>query len=104
MSLLNGNIKYQSFLIAFYTTFQILTVENWNSILYQLFRMSPFTFFYLLAWIFLGNYIIFNLFTSVLLQSFDDDNGDEDDDPDYDEKVEKMYTLPDYLYQIKKSL
>ncbi len=102
MSLLSGNIRYQSFLNAFYVTFQILTGENWNAILYELFPMNELTFFYLLAWIFLGNYIIFNLFTSVLLQSFDDDNGDEDDDPDYDEKVERMYTLPDYLYQIKK--
>jgi hypothetical protein len=101
MSLLNGNIKYQSFLIAFYTTFQILTVENWNSILYQLFRMSPFTFFYLLAWIFLGNYIIFNLFTSILLQSFSDNSTQDDDDDTEDEKIEKMYALPDYLNQIK---
>ena len=102
MSLLNGNRFYQSFLKAFYVTFQVLTGENWDGILYELFPMNMFTFFYLLVWIFLGNYIIFNLFTSILLQSFDDDEGDEEDDLDYDEKVERMYTLPDYLYQIKR--
>ncbi len=100
MSLLNGNKKFQSFLIAFYTTFQILTVEGWNYLLYELFKMSPFSFFYLLVWIFLGNYIIFNLFTSILLQSFSEDTKDEDDETE-DEKIEKMYTLPDYLNQIK---
>ena len=101
MSLLNGNKRYQSFLIAFYTTFQILTVENWNALLYDLFRMSPFSFFYLMVWIFLGNYIIFNLFTSILLQSFSDDSSNDNEDEDEDEKVEKMYTLPDYLNKIK---
>jgi len=102
MSLLNGDKRYQSFLVAFYTTFQILTVENWNILLYDLFRMNPLTFFYLMAWIFLGNYIIFNLFTSILLQSFSDDNPTDDDDEDEDEKIEKMYALPDYLNQIKQ--
>ena len=102
MSLLNGDSRFQSFLVAFYTTFQILTVENWNVLLYDLFRMNPLTFFYLMAWIFLGNYIIFNLFTSILLQSFSDDNSNDEDDEEEDEKIEKMYALPDYLNQIKQ--
>ena len=38
----------------------------------------------------------------LLLQSFDDNEGDDEDDDDYDEIVEKMYTLTDYLYQIKR--
>ena len=103
MSLLNGNIRYQSFLIAFYTTFQILTTENWNLVFFELYPLSPFTFFYYLIWIFLGNYILFNLFISILLQSFDDSNdGDDEDDEDDDEIIEKTFGLPDYLYKIKQ--
>ena len=101
-SLLNGNIRYQSFLIAFYTTFQILTTENWNSVFFELYPLSPFTFFYYLVWIFLGNYILFNLFISILLQSFDDDNENDEDDEDEDEKIEKSFGLPDYLYKLKQ--
>ena len=101
MSLLNGNVNYQSFMSAFYITFQILTMENWNSIMYDLMRLNKLSFFYLVAWIIFGNYIIFNLFTSILLQSFGNDEEDEDEQ-DEDEKIEKMFTLPDYLYQIKK--
>ena len=102
MSLLNGNIRYQSFLIAFYTTFQILTTENWNLVFFELYPLSPFTFFYYLIWIFLGNYILFNLFISILLQSFDDSNDGDDDDEDDDEIIEKTFGLPDYLYKIKQ--
>ena len=63
--------------------------------------MNFLSFFYLLVWIFLGNYIIFNLFTSILLQSFQDDEED-DDDEDEDTKIEKMYELPEYLLSIQK--
>ena len=101
-SLLNGNIRYQSFLIAFYTTFQILTTENWNSVFFELYPLSPFTFFYYLVWIFLGNYILFNLFISILLQSFDDSNDNDEDDEDEDEIIEKNFGLPDYLYKLKQ--
>ena len=103
MSLLSGNYHYQSFFIGFYTTYQILTMENWNSLLYEIWPMNYFCFFYFLAWIFLGNYVIFNLFISILLQSFDEPEEDDDDDLTYDQKVEKMYLLPAYLNKVKKS-
>ena len=64
--------------------------------------MNYLCFFYLSVWISLRNYIIFNLFTLVLLQSFDDNEGDDEDDDDYNEIIEKMYTLPDYLYKKKR--
>ena len=70
--------------------------------LYELFPMNYLCFFYLSVWISLRNYIIFNLFTSVLLQSFDDNEGDDEDDDDYNEIIEKMYILPDYLYKKKR--
>ena len=103
MSLLSGNIHYQEFGEGFFITYQILTLENWDGLLYELWPMNNLCFFYFVVWIFLGNYIIFNLFTSVLLQSFGQDEDDGTDDLTDDEIVENMYALPDYLYAIKKS-
>ena len=103
MSLLSGNMHYQKFVEGFYTTYQVLTLENWNSLLYELWPMNNLCFIYFAVWIFLGNYIIFNLFTSVLLQSFGKDDEADVDDLTEDELVENMYPLPDYLYSIKKA-
>ena len=103
MSLLSGNIHYQEFGEGFFTTYQILTLENWDSLLYELWPMNNLCFFYFVVWIFLGNYIIFILFTSILLQSFGQDDEDDNDDLTEDEIVENMYPLPDYLYAIRKA-
>ena len=103
MSLLSGNIHYQQFGEGFFTTYQILTLENWDSLLYEMWPMNYLCFFYFVFWIFLGNYIIFNLFTSVLLQSFGQDDEEDKDDPTEDEIIENMYPLPDYFYAIKKA-
>ena len=103
MSLLSGNIHYQKFVEGFYTTYQVLTLENWNSLLYELWPMNNLCFIYFVIWIFLGNYIIFNLFTSVLLQSFGNDEENDVDDMTEDEFIENMYPLPDYLFQIKQA-
>ena len=103
MSLLSGNIHYQQFGEGFFTTYQILTLENWDMLLYELWPMNNLCFFYFVVWIFLGNYIIFNLFTSVLLQSFGQDDDEDKEDQTEDEKIENMYLLPDYLYAIKKA-
>ena len=70
MSLLNENYHYKSFGEGFYITYQVLTMENWDGLLYELWNMNELVFFYYALWIFLGNYMIFNLFTSVLLQAF----------------------------------
>ena len=104
MSLLSGNVHYQSFLEAFYTTYQILTLESWNELLIEIWPMNYLCFFYFLAWIILGNFVLFNLFISVLLQSFGEGGEEDEEDLTDDEKVEKMFGLPDYLYTIKESL
>ena len=78
MSLLNSNPNYQTFLASFYWTFQVLSVENWNNCLYELMPSYSLSVLYLVVWIFLGNYILFNLFISVLLESFDGKNEEED--------------------------
>ena len=101
MSLLSDNIHYKSFGEGFFITYQVLTLENWDGLLYELWNLSGFCFIYYALWIFLGNYIIFNLFTSVLLQAFGED--EEDYDLTEDEVIENMYSLPDYLYNLKKA-
>ncbi len=103
MSLLSGNYHYQSFLEAFYATYQILTLESWNELLIELWPMNYLCFFYFLAWIILGNFVLFNLFISVLLQSFGEGGEEDEDDLTDDEKIERMFNLPDYLLSIKES-
>ena len=71
-----GEIKRQNFDHfgnAFLSVFQILTLENWNDILYLTMRSDQNSFLsvlYLIAWIFIGNYIILNLFLAILLDGF----------------------------------
>ena len=104
MSLLSGNYHFQSFLEAFYTTYQILTLEGWNELLIEMWPMNYLCFFYFLAWIILGNFVLFNLFISVLLQSFGEGGDENEDDLNDDEKIEQMFGLPDYLHSVKESL
>jgi hypothetical protein len=66
--------NFDTFETAFYTSFMILTVENWNEILMYCLQSdtSPIiTIIYFLAWIFIGNYIFLNLFLAVLLDGFE---------------------------------
>jgi hypothetical protein len=93
MSLLSSDPNYQSFLASFYITFQILTIENWNIVAYQLMLGNRITIIYLVVWIFLGNYILFNLFISVLLDSFDENNEDEDEEEELDAYQRKIKNM-----------
>jgi len=71
MNLLNADKNFKTFMSAFYVTFQVLTMENWNSLYYTLSYTSRISLIYLITWIFLGNYVLFNLFISILLSSFE---------------------------------
>jgi len=71
MSFLSQDENYQSFFSSFYITFQLLTIENWNSVLFNLSQFNRLSVLYLVSLIFIGNYILFNLFISILLNSFD---------------------------------
>ena len=104
MSLMNQNRHYQSFLEGFYTTYQSLTLQNWDELFIEMWPLNHFCFFYFVVWIFLGNYILFNLFISILVQSFGENETEEEDDLSEEELFEKLYTLPDYLYTIKNKI
>jgi hypothetical protein len=71
--------NYDSFNNAFITVFIVLTMENWQVVLYDSMRSSvgaPLSCLYLISWIFLGNFMILNLFLAILLDSFT--SGDDD--------------------------
>lgn len=73
--------NYDSFNAAFLTSFQTLTMENWNSLLYDAIRSAQLKFIscaYYISWIFIGNFILLNLFLAILLDSFlEEGNADE---------------------------
>ena len=76
--------NFNSFHNAFITVFQVLTLENWQQILFVCMRSSAgavLTNIFLISWIFIGNYVLLNLFLAILLDGFsqyDEDNGEEE--------------------------
>lgn len=72
--------NFDSFGIATITVFQILTMENWISVLFDSMRSDVDKYIisiYYVAWIFLGNFILLNLFLAILLDSFLEEDEDE---------------------------
>jgi len=64
--------NYDNFHYAFLSTFQLLTEENWFIVLYNGMRtsMGNAAAIYFIVWIFLGNFVLLNLFVAILLDSF----------------------------------
>ena len=73
MTLLSKDNGYKDFINSFYETFQLLTMENWNTNIIRLDKLSGLTVIYLIIWIFFGNWVLFNLFLSILLDSFNEE-------------------------------
>ena len=66
-------LNFDDFQSAFITTFQILTMENWQINLFFMMRADVskvITVIYLVSWIFIGNYVFLNLFLAILLDGF----------------------------------
>lgn len=74
-------------MIAFFTVFQVLTTENWNSVLFDSMRSDQIGLYapvmYYVSWIFIGNFILLNLFLAILLDGFlaedDEEEGDQEE-------------------------
>ncbi|CAK9063893.1 unnamed protein product [Durusdinium trenchii] len=64
---------FDTFLWSFITIFQILTGENWNTVMYDGMRATGWisVFFFLMVVLF-GNFVILNLFLAILMSSFDE--------------------------------
>lgn len=73
------SFSYDSLFQSFLTVFQIMTLENWNSILYNTMRTDVnqiISLTFLITWIILGNLLFLNLFLSIILDAFThNDNG-----------------------------
>eukprot|EP00198_Chlamydomonas_reinhardtii_P012138 XP_001701475.1 voltage-gated Ca2+ channel, alpha subunit [Chlamydomonas reinhardtii] len=65
---------------SMYTVFQILTMENWNNIMYDGMRSTtPWCAAYFVAVVLIGTYLVFNLFVAILLDNFSSVFGESDD-------------------------
>ena len=64
--------NFNSFNKAFLSIFQILTMENWQDLLYSSMRAqnSALSAIYMISWIFIGNYVLLNLFLAIMLDAF----------------------------------
>ena len=65
--------NFDTFVDAFLTVFQLLTLENWTDVLYNCMRSSVnnlFSIVVLVLWIFMGNFVFLNLFLAILLDGF----------------------------------
>lgn len=73
----NGN--FSNFFNSFITIFQVLSIENWQKILYTTMNSQAgySSCIFLISCIILGNYIILNLFLAILLENFSEDDNDE---------------------------
>lgn len=77
--------NFDNMLVSAVSTFQVLTMENWQVILFNLMRSDEINKFFisiiLISWIFLGNFILLNLFLAILLDAFlEEDEEDQADD------------------------
>jgi len=65
--------NFDTFVDAFLTVFQLLTLENWTDVLYNCMRSNVnnlFSIVVLVLWIFMGNFVFLNLFLAILLDGF----------------------------------
>jgi magnesium-transporting ATPase (P-type) len=81
--------NYDTFGYAFFTIFQVLTMENWQTVMFVSMRNNE-TLIQnirapgiLMLWIFIGNFILLNLFLAILLDAFL-----EDGEPLSEEEIE----------------
>ncbi|XP_068606816.1 voltage-dependent T-type calcium channel subunit alpha-1H-like [Brachionichthys hirsutus] len=99
--------NFDSLLWATVTVFQILTQEDWNSVLYNgMASTTPLAALYFVALMTFGNYVLFNLLVAILVEGFQaegDANKSETDDErqslSYEEEEEKLREL--YAAELK---
>eukprot|EP01052_Picozoa_sp_SAG31_P039816 SAG31_NODE_5605_length_2426_cov_1.841856_3_plen_232_part_00 len=64
---------YDNFLVAFGTTFQIMTFDNWNLVMYDAVRATgDAAIVYYVAWIITGAYVLLNLLLVIILDVYVD--------------------------------
>ena len=73
--------NFESFNNAFISVFQLLTLENWPTLLYAGLRnqFQPLVALYFISFIMIGNYILLNMFLAIMLDSFVEVSAHQDD-------------------------
>ena len=77
-----------------------MTLENWNQLMYLGLKSKTnkfFTMAYFIIWIFIGNYVLLNLFLAILLNGFGqnidkkeemfDGLQDDEEEPDFEDII-----------------
>ena len=79
--------NYESFSVAFITIFQVLTMENWQFVLFSSMKAANGSMifktvaaFFYISWIFIGNFILLNLFLAILIDSFNEADAELEED------------------------
>lgn len=64
--------NFDSFHNAFFSLFQVLTLKNWTDVLYPAMRARAGALgaVYIISWIYIGNYVLLNLFLAIMLNEF----------------------------------
>jgi len=73
--------NFDSFHNAFLSVYQVLTFENWQILQYNSMRaqISIFVALFYVSWLFIGNYVLLNLFLVLVLDAFAADEEIDDD-------------------------
>ena len=86
--------NYETFAVAFVTVFQVLTMENWQQVLFASMSISnndmafkTVTAIYYISWIFIGNFILLNLFLAILIDAFNEEEDVDEEELDDAEKA-----------------
>ena len=67
--------NYDTFLWSFVTTFQILTGENWNEVMWNGVLVGGwFQLFYFIPCVMIGCFVVLNLFLAILIDEFSSHN------------------------------
>ena len=78
---------FDNLITAMTTVFQLLSGENWNSVMYDGWRATSWTaVIYFLSLVMFGCFIVMNLFLAILLKSFDNNDVWVDE-----ARIEKLY-------------
>ncbi|EAR94798.2 cation channel family protein (macronuclear) [Tetrahymena thermophila SB210] len=77
----SNRMVFDSFLQASFSVYDLLTIENWNNILYVALRTQVnvgITCIYLISCIFIGNFIIMNLVLATMIGAFNSSQFDKE--------------------------
>ncbi len=74
--------NFDSFNRAFLSIYQVLTIENWQSLLYSSMRaqIPALVALFYVSWLFIGNYVLLNLLLALMLDAFADEEEDNEED------------------------